>query len=360
MGAVKGRTGPRGGQESGGTSPVPAPLEGESLANWIRTVAELRGTELKPLLREFHVRKLGTLSMAEIRLSEPVARRIARLTGVSVPALHAMTLARYAGNALPHLPLNPWVDGAALSQWSKGAWFHGSLARWCPRCLRANDRHWPLRWKLPWSFACIEHAAFLVSECQACQSNVYYDQDGVPPARCDSMIEDRLYRYGIDERCGLPLAMCRPVPVSDDAVLDLQVRVNNWLDGEPTQDDRRLVSLAAVLIPLLSPSMLRRGDPVLLYALRGGRAPRPRQEKRLWSDPLRVAAAVCTAEQMLSYGCSAAYIAETIANFRMVDHRHTPWRMDVMEWAYGPALRPSSYIEDLVRLQVIVPSSHYL
>ncbi|MER5911891.1 TniQ family protein [Streptomyces sp. NPDC001982] len=333
-----------------------APLEGESLAGWINAVAELRGTELKTLLREFHVRKLGTLSMAEIRLSEPVARRIAKLTGVDVPDLHAMTLARYAGNALPHLPLSPWVDGAALSQWSKGAWFHGSLARWCPRCLRANERCWALRWKLPWSFACVEHGVFLVSECQACQANVYSDRDGVPPARCDSWVENRLHRYGVDERCGFPLPMCRPVPVSDDTVLDLQVRVNNWLEGTPTQDDRQLVSLAAVLIPLLSPSMLRRGDPVLLYALRGARAPRPRQEKRLWTDPLRVAAAVCAAEKMLSHGCSAAYVAQKIADIRIIDHRHAPWRMDVMEWAYGPALRPSPYIDELVRLQAIIPS----
>jgi hypothetical protein len=35
--------------------------------------------------------------------------------------------------------------------------------------------------------------------------------------------------------------------------------------------------------------------------------------------------------------------------------------MDVMEWAYGPALRPSPYIDELVRLQVIIPSgTHYL
>ncbi|WP_456294351.1 luciferase domain-containing protein [Streptomyces mirabilis] len=37
-----------------------------------------------------------------------------------------------------------------------------------------------------------------------------------------------------------------------------------------------------------------------LYALRNGRAPRPQRERGLWSDPLRVAAAVWAAEQMLS------------------------------------------------------------
>ncbi|WP_200308889.1 TniQ family protein [Streptomyces adelaidensis] len=63
------------------------------------------------------------------------------------------------------------MDGGALSLWIKGAWVHGSLARWCPYCVRANGRRWPLRWKLPWSFACVKHRVFLVSECQACHSS---------------------------------------------------------------------------------------------------------------------------------------------------------------------------------------------
>ncbi|MFJ9865400.1 TniQ family protein [Streptomyces sp. NPDC101165] len=355
MGAVRGATKRRRQPESDESGAVLAPLEGDSLAGWINAVAEQQGKELKTLLREFHVRKLGTLSMAEIRLSEPVARRIAKLTGVDESTLHAMTLARYAGNALPHLPLTPWVDGAALSQWSKGAWFHGALARWCPQCLRANDRRWPLRWKLPWSFACVEHGKFLVSACQACQANVYSDLDGVPPARCGSRVEDRLYRYGIDERCGFPLPMCRAVPVTDEAVLTLQRRVNDWLEGTPAQDDRQLVSLAAVLIPLVSPSMLRRGDPVVLYALRSTHAPAARWDGALWTDPLRVAAAVCAAGHMLRRPRSAAGIAGEIADLRIIDQRHVPWRMDVLQWAYGPALRPNPIIDELVRLQVVIP-----
>jgi hypothetical protein len=196
---------------------------------------------------------------------------------------------------------------------------------------------------------------FLVSACQACQANVYSDRDGVPPARCDGRVEDRLHRYGIDERCGFLLPMCRPVPVTDETVLGLQMRVNNWLDGTPTQNDRQLVSLAAVLIPLLSPSMLRRGDPVLLYALRSTHAPQARWEKGLWSDPLRVAAAVCAAEHMLSRRHPVAHIARNIADLRIIDCRHAPWRMDVLQWAYGPALRPNPYIDELVRIQVIIP-----
>lgn len=60
------------------------------------------------------------------------------MTGVDAESLHAMTLARYAGNALPHLPLLS-TDGVAVQQWHKGAWFHHSQARWCPKCLRAKN-----------------------------------------------------------------------------------------------------------------------------------------------------------------------------------------------------------------------------
>ncbi|MFD3822621.1 hypothetical protein [Streptomyces sp. NPDC058625] len=49
-------------------------------------------------------------------------------------------------------------------------------------------------------------------------------------------------------------------------------------------------------------------------------------------------------------------IVGNIADFRIPDHRHVPWRMDIMEWAYGPASRPNPYIDELVRLQVIAPS----
>ncbi|WP_079072740.1 TniQ family protein [Streptomyces canus] len=51
----------------------------------------------------------------------------------------------------------------AVQQWHKGAWFHRSQARWCTMCLRSNDSRWLLPWKLPWSFACVDHAVYMWS-----------------------------------------------------------------------------------------------------------------------------------------------------------------------------------------------------
>lgn len=265
-----------------------------------------------------------------------------------------MTLAHFAGNALPHLPLNPATDADAVRQWHAAAWLSDHHVRWCPSCLRENGRRWPLRWLLPWAFVCVEHRVYLASECQRCQSTVGFGSDSTLPAHCDARTaEERLDRYGYDEKCGFPLARYLAVPVNDDTVLALQTRINAWLEGTPTADDRKLVALTAVLVMLLSPSMLRRGDPVLLFAIRSLRAPRPWRERALWTDPLRVAAAACAADRMLNRCESVAEVAQWTTDLRIVDYRQTPWRLDVMEWAYGPSLRPNPYVEELVRRQVI-------
>lgn len=146
------------------------------------------------------------------------------------------------------------------------------------------------------------------------------------------------------------MIMCQPVPVSDDSVLALQARVNAWLDGSPTHEDRQFVALAAVLIPLVSPSMVRRGDPLLQYALRSprGTSQRKRDGRRPWTDSLRVAAAVCAADGRVRRSYAATEVAEWIADHRFIDHRRMPWHMDMAELAYGPALRPNPFVEPLV------------
>ncbi|MFF0079809.1 TniQ family protein [Streptomyces canus] len=146
---------------------------------------------------------------------------------------HTRTLARYAGNALPHLPLLA-SDGVAIQQWHKGAWLHRSQARWCPRCLRSTSSRWLLRWKLPWSFACVDHAVYMVTECQSCWDTVDFRHDAPPPRNCENMTDEGEWTYDLREPCGHSLNMCQPVPVSDTSVLTLQERVNSWLDGTPT------------------------------------------------------------------------------------------------------------------------------
>lgn len=124
-----------------------------------------------------------------------------------------MTPARYAGNALPHLPLNPETDATTVRQWHAAAWLCGHRVRWCPRGLRENGGRWPLRWLLPWTFACVEHRTYLASACQLCQSTITFGADSMLPARCDArMADDRFTRYEHDEKCDFPLRSISPFP----------------------------------------------------------------------------------------------------------------------------------------------------
>ena len=337
------------------TEPVIQLIPGESLTSWVGELAHQQDFEMKSLLRELHLDRLGGLSASEIWLSDPVVQRMEKLTGIEAERLHALTLARYAGNALPHLP-HPSADRLTIAEWHKGAWFHRSQAHWCTKCLRTNgNRRWLLRWKLPWSFACVDHGVYVVTECQSCWDTVHFRHDAAPEQVCDSWTEEGEWDHGLREQCGFPLARCQPVPVSDDSVLTLQARVNAWLDGTPTHEDRHLVALAAVLIPLLSPTMVRHGDPLLRYAVRSPRGTTQRQRKgrRPWTDSLRVAAAVYAADKILSYGYSPSRVADWIVDLRFLDHRRTPWSMDVSEWVYGPSLRPNPFVEPLVHRGLI-------
>jgi hypothetical protein len=267
-----------------------------------------------------------------------------------------MTLAQYAGNALPHLPLNPWTDAMAVNEWRSSAWLSHQGARWCGKCLRENDKRWPLRWLLPWTFACLEHNVYLSTECLRCLSPVYFDRHGGLPRECGARVAvERAAQYRREETCEFPITMDRPIPVSDDSVLRLQERINTWLDGRPAEADRQLVAVVAVMIFLVTPTMMhRRGaDPALVCALRSGRGTGLVQERRLWADPLRVAAAADVADRILRRTAAPAEVAERISDFRSISYRDDPWQLDVMDWAYGSALRPNPYVDELVSRGVI-------
>ncbi|MFF8843413.1 hypothetical protein ACF08N_11880 [Streptomyces sp. NPDC015127] len=82
------------------------------------------------------------------------------------------------------------------------------------------------------------------------------------------------------------------------------------------------------------------------------------QEHDLWKDPLRVAAAASVAARLLRHDASPQDVASTIEDLRTVDHREAPWRLDVMDWAYGPALRPNLYVDELMRRGVITVGAY--
>lgn len=109
---------------------------------------------------------------------------------------------------------------------------------------------------------------------------------------------------------------------------------------------------------LVTPSMLRRGgeDPALVCGLRRGRGAGLVQERGLWADPVRVAAAAVVADRILRRTDGLAEAAQYINDLRAVGYRHDPWRLDVMDCVYGSALRPNPCLDRLVDLGVITVS----
>lgn len=49
------------------------------------------------------------------------------------------------------------------------SWIYMSGSHVCPECIQGSDSYWRAAWKLPWSFACVEHARLLASECPNCE-----------------------------------------------------------------------------------------------------------------------------------------------------------------------------------------------
>ncbi|MDH6431535.1 hypothetical protein M2158_010009 [Streptomyces sp. SAI-144] len=69
------------------TGPVVQPIPGESLTSWVGELAHQQDFEMRPLLRELHLDRLGGLAGAETRLSDPVVRRMEKLTGIDAERL---------------------------------------------------------------------------------------------------------------------------------------------------------------------------------------------------------------------------------------------------------------------------------
>ncbi|RSM72898.1 hypothetical protein DL991_32360 [Amycolatopsis sp. WAC 01375] len=140
-----------------------APVPGESLDSWLAAFSRRLATPARDLLPALglDVTTLrGSTTGLAVVLRDDEATQVAKATGVPVPTLHMMTLARY--NAVLRtdpstrrlMPYHAWTR-------RRGTWF-------CPRCLAETGGRWQLRWRLGWSFACVRHRCLLVDRCPDC------------------------------------------------------------------------------------------------------------------------------------------------------------------------------------------------
>jgi hypothetical protein len=187
-----------------------APSDGEALDSWLVRLAHRNRVSVPRLARVLgfgdRLRVWHNYALTW-RLPASLLRRIEAQTGLAPGALGA----------------------AVLDQFDALGWKPIPGSRYCPACLTESGGTWPLRWQLPYTFACLAHRCLLAVLCPACQrtprSRLSERSGLAPPTRCTLGTS----RHG--NPCGADLLTGRsPRLHADDARLAAQTWVNERLD----------------------------------------------------------------------------------------------------------------------------------
>ncbi|MBW6434933.1 TniQ family protein [Actinoplanes hulinensis] len=80
------------------------------------------------------------------------------------------------------------LDATVLDQFNDLGWKPLVGSRFCPGCLNESAGRWPIRWQLPYTFACLIHRSLLAVLCPTCQRvprNSISERSGIaPPTHC--------------------------------------------------------------------------------------------------------------------------------------------------------------------------------
>jgi hypothetical protein len=170
---------------------------------------------------------------------------IARRCRLGVDKVAGTLLASYHGRALDCSGLSVG-DSASYRVFVLRSPFLSSCSRACPGCLGDHDGAWMLRWRLPWSFACVTHSCLLIDDCPLCQTalrtpNRMHNRarfiDQIPrPGHCTNPARAVLRANGRARPCGHDLRDTPAVsPAGNNAVLDAQQLLDAVLrDGTAT------------------------------------------------------------------------------------------------------------------------------
>lgn len=139
------------------------PMPGEAIDSWIEATARSMDSTVGWVARRLDL-PTQTRPPWLVSVSAEQLRSVEAATGILPETVGAMTLSTYNGTALQIDPVSQRLDPGfpfGLLAWS----------RYCPHCLTASGGRWQLRWRLGWSFACIEHHCLLVDRCPDCGRN---------------------------------------------------------------------------------------------------------------------------------------------------------------------------------------------
>ena len=224
----------------------PASELGESFAGYADRLASHLNVPLISLLYRVGVVSEERFSALPVgyglALRPETLRTFAGATRLPEEAVSATLLARYDGVCCDLSGLDP-ASPRTFSRVALGTWayFVGSHA--CPSCL-AHDGVWRLRWKVPWSFACVEHRRLLADTCPGCGRRIGVGRrDGrsgpafpslVPiPKACRNALPKGLAAAGRSSRpCGHPLDAIEAPEIDCPRVTEAQRRLDAALAGE--------------------------------------------------------------------------------------------------------------------------------
>ncbi len=173
--------------------------------------------------------RLGPAPAFTTMLHDDEATSIARVTGIPVATVHAMTLRRFHNRAIILELDHRTVDVKKL-------WGRSNGSSCCPDCLDESGGRWQISWRLTWSFACLRHESLLVDQCPRC----------FRPLRAGPLRLGRKPRPGICDGqlpgassllCGLDLRTVRASRLAtNDPILDAQRWISRLLGDEQVSD----------------------------------------------------------------------------------------------------------------------------
>lgn len=185
-----------------------APLSGEGVDSWLETTAHRLQCSFDDLQTAMGLfTPDNRWNQWIITLPGAALTNLAAASDLAPPRIAAMTLSHYAGRAVGVDP----QTGAFVRRFP---WGRGRGSRYCPHCLAGTGGRWLLRWRLGWTFACLEHRCLLLDACPACgraQRLLAHPGKDIPdPGRCANPVRGPT---NAPIRCGADLTAAPALPL---------------------------------------------------------------------------------------------------------------------------------------------------
>lgn len=146
------------------------PVSGESFTSFVERLAVRLNVPTLALLARTGL--ADAESFRDVPLGHGTLLEPARLDAFSYAArveaseISKMLLSHYDGVCCQLAGVESRISRSFLALRRQWAYFVGSHL--CPDCVTESGGAWQLRWKLPWSFACVRHRCLLVDTCASC------------------------------------------------------------------------------------------------------------------------------------------------------------------------------------------------